>query len=116
MRMGFRFRRSIRIAPGVRLNLNKRSMGVSVGGKGLHYSVNSKGRRTSTIGIPGSGLSYQQVSTPKKRGGRQASLPASSPLRISAPAPVRSTGGGRSRLLWLLFFVGIVVLVLMVAH
>lgn len=115
--MGFRFRRSIRIAPGVRLNLNKRSMGVSVGGKGLRYSVNSKGRRTSTIGIPGTGLSYQQVSTPKKRGGRQAALPSSSPLQISVQAPVRSTGGGRLRLLWLLFCVGIVVvLVLMAAH
>lgn len=56
--MGFKFRKNVKIAPGVKLNVNKKSVGVSVGTKGAHYTVNSKGKRTSTVGIPGSGLSY----------------------------------------------------------
>lgn len=56
--MGLRFRKSLKIAPGVRLNIGNKSTGISIGGKGLRYSVNSRGRASTTIGIPGSGLSY----------------------------------------------------------
>lgn len=56
--MGFRFRKSIKIAPGVRLNVGKKSTGISFGGKGMRYSINSSGRRTASVGIPGTGLSY----------------------------------------------------------
>ena len=55
--MGWRFRKSMRIAPGVRLNLSKRGPGLSFGGRGMRYSVGPGGRRT-TFGIPGTGLSY----------------------------------------------------------
>jgi hypothetical protein len=65
--MGFRFRRSIRVAPGVRININKKSTSVTVGGKGFHHTVNSKGRRTTTVGLPGTGLSYQHVSSSSTR-------------------------------------------------
>lgn len=60
--MGLRFRRSIKILPGVKLNLGKKSAGVSVGTTGARYSVNSSGRKTSTVGIPGTGLSYSKSS------------------------------------------------------
>lgn len=66
--MGLRYRKSIKIAPGVRLNVNKKSVGVTVGGKGLHYTVNSKGQTTKTVGIPGTGLSYSKTSSGKKSG------------------------------------------------
>ena len=52
-----RARRSIKVAPGFKVNLNKRSVGVTVGTRGAHYSVNTAGRRTSTVGLPGTGLS-----------------------------------------------------------
>ena len=64
--MGLRYRKSIKIAPGVRLNVNKKSVGVTVGGKGLHYTVNSKGQTTKTVGIPGTGLSYSETSGRKR--------------------------------------------------
>ncbi len=67
--MGLRFRKSIKIAPGVKLNLNKNSTSVTVGTKGKHYTVNSKGTTTKTVGIPGTGLSYSTTSgstKPKK--------------------------------------------------
>ena len=64
-RMGLRFRKSFKIAPGVRMNFGKTGVGLSVGGNGLRYSVHSSGRRTTTIGIPGSGLSYSTTSGTK---------------------------------------------------
>ena len=63
--MGLRFRRSVKICKGVRLNFNKNSWGMSVGGRGYGYSFNSKGRQTKHVGIPGTGLSYVTSSSPK---------------------------------------------------
>lgn len=59
--MGFRFRRSFKIFPGVRLNVNKNSTSVTFGGRGAHYTINSKGKRTTTLGIPETGISYTQT-------------------------------------------------------
>jgi hypothetical protein len=61
--MAFRFRKSVKLFPGVRVNLSagKRGLGVSssLGGKGA--TVNMGTRRSSvSIGIPGSGLSHNQ--------------------------------------------------------
>lgn len=44
--MGFRLYRSVRLGKGLRLNLSKSGVGVSVGPSGLRYSVHSSGRRT----------------------------------------------------------------------
>ncbi|MCL6614357.1 MAG: DUF4236 domain-containing protein [Firmicutes bacterium] len=53
--MSFRFRKSIRIAKSVRLNLGKGGVGLSIGGKGLRVGVGPRGVYTSA-GIPGTGL------------------------------------------------------------
>ena len=58
--MGLNFRKSITLGKGIKLNLGKKSAGISVGVKGAHYSVNTKGNQRATIGIPGTGLSYTQ--------------------------------------------------------
>lgn len=63
--MGLRFRKSIKVAPGVKLNLNKKSVGVTVGGKGAHYTMNSSGKKTASVGIPGTGISYSKTSSSK---------------------------------------------------
>ncbi|MCP5361455.1 MAG: DUF4236 domain-containing protein [Hyphomicrobiales bacterium] len=55
--MGFRFRKSVKILPGVRWNIGKRGSSLSFGDKGLTVNVNKKGTRT-TVGIPGTGLSH----------------------------------------------------------
>jgi len=44
--MGFRMRKSIKIAPAVRLNVSKTGVGASAGIGGTRYSVHSSGRRT----------------------------------------------------------------------
>jgi hypothetical protein len=57
--MGFRFRRSIKLAPGLRINLSKSGVSTSIGGRGA--TVNVRGDRVrETVGIPGSGMSYSQ--------------------------------------------------------
>lgn len=65
--MGLRMKKSIKIAPGVNFNLGKKSASLSFGTKGLRYSVNSSGRRTKTVGIPGTGISYSTTSGGKRR-------------------------------------------------
>lgn len=60
--MGLRFRKGIRIAPGLRLNITKTGISsLSVGGKGLTYNIGRKGTR-ATGGLPGTGLSYSEYS------------------------------------------------------
>jgi len=54
--MGFRFRKSVKIAKGVKLNLGSKSWGVSVGGKGARIGFNSKKGSYVSAGIPGTGL------------------------------------------------------------
>lgn len=55
--MGFRFRRTAKILPGVRVNINKDSLSVSVGPRGAKTTIGANGVR-QTIGIPGTGLFY----------------------------------------------------------
>ena len=57
--MAFRFRRSVKIAPGIRLNAGKRGLGVSVGGRGGGISFGPNGTRVRA-GIPGTGLSRSE--------------------------------------------------------
>ncbi|WDZ97329.1 DUF4236 domain-containing protein [Herbaspirillum sp. WKF16] len=52
--MGWGFRKSFKIAPGVRINVSKRGVSTSVGVKG--FTVNSRGRVTTSI--PGTGISH----------------------------------------------------------
>lgn len=85
--MGFRFRKSVKIAPGVRLNIGKKSVGISAGVKGARVSVNSSGRKTTTVGLPGTGLSYSKT---EKIGGRKTTTRSASsnnaqPIRPDLP-------------------------------
>jgi hypothetical protein len=63
----FRFRRSFKIAPGIRWNLGKRSSSISFGEKGFHYTVGGPRGSRTTVGIPGTGLSYTETSGSSSR-------------------------------------------------
>ena len=67
MIMGLRFRKSINICKGVRLNVGTKGLSVSLGMKGLHHTIHTSGRMTSTIGLPGTGLSYVKNTSWKKK-------------------------------------------------
>lgn len=65
--MGLRFRKSVTICKGVRLNFNKNSLGMSFGTKGARYTINSNGKKTASVGIPGTGIYYTQSTTKKQK-------------------------------------------------
>lgn len=65
--MGWRFRKSTKILPGVRLNFNKNSTSVSIRSKRSGITINSKTGVTARTSIPGTGLSYsEKISSGKK--------------------------------------------------
>lgn len=56
--MGLKYRKSFKIAPGVKVNLSRKSAGVSIGGKYGGMSFNTKRGATARVSAPGTGLSY----------------------------------------------------------
>ena len=76
--MGLRFRKSFKVAPGVKVNLNKKSTSVTFGGKGFHKTYSSSGKKTTSVGIPGTGAYYTTSS-----GGGSGSKKTSSRKRIA---------------------------------
>ena len=57
--MGFRFRKSIKLFPGVRVNFSKTGISTSIGKPGATINISERGTRT-TVGIPGTGISYSE--------------------------------------------------------
>jgi hypothetical protein len=51
-----RFRKSIKIAPGLKINLSKSGISTTIGGKGLSVNIGNRGTYLNT-GIPGTGIS-----------------------------------------------------------
>jgi hypothetical protein len=85
---GFRMRKRIKVAPGVRVNVSKRGVGASIGGHGARYSTHSSGRRTVSAGsgvIPG--VYYQKSVSGKgsSRGASPATAPQSTPVAPKKP-------------------------------
>lgn len=76
--MGLRFRKSFKVAPGVKVNLNKKSTSITFGGKGVHKTYSSSGKKTTSVGIPGTGAYYTTSS-----GGGSGSKKPSSHKKIS---------------------------------
>jgi len=74
--MGFRFRKSISLGSGVRLNVGKRGVGLSAGVKDARVSTNTSGRRGLRAGISGTGIAYEAV-----RGGGGSKRRATPPRR-----------------------------------
>jgi len=82
--MPFRFRKSFKIARGVRVNLGKRGASLSVGRRRARVSQSTRGRRTTSISGPrGSGLGY---STSRKAGCLVVVLCVSAMWRVLAQA------------------------------
>lgn len=69
--MAIRFRKTFKVAPGLKLNLGKKSASVRIGGKNFGHTIGTAGRTTSAS-IPGTGLG---ITTKHKK---QGDAPASS--------------------------------------
>jgi tetratricopeptide (TPR) repeat protein len=81
---GLEFRRRIRIAKGIYINLSKHGIGFSVGEKGIHYSTGPTGEHVS-VGVPGTGLYFRRkIDEQKKKEGGQETAPQTRPARQEA--------------------------------
>ena len=56
--MGLRFRRTVRVLPGMHLNLSQRGLSTTLGAAGLSMNLGRHGVRPN-VGLPGTGLSYR---------------------------------------------------------
>jgi hypothetical protein len=88
--MGFRFRRSFRVLPGIRLNLSKSGLSASLGIRGTHVTVGPRGTTTS-VGLPGTGLSY---TSHVPLGGSAAPFPEPPPA-LTAPNATEESDGNQ---------------------
>lgn len=71
--MGVRFRKSINLGKGFRVNMSKSGPGFSWGGKGFRVTKKANGGFRTTAYIPGTGLSYQKdFSNPLKGDNKKA--------------------------------------------
>lgn len=50
--MGWRYRRSVKLLPGVKLNLSKNGVSTTLGVRRMHYTIGKKGKRTITCSTP----------------------------------------------------------------
>ncbi len=86
--MSIRFRRSMKIAPGLRLNFSKSALGLSFGVPGARVSVNTKGDIYTSAGIPGSGLyAVERRSLRKGKGRARNTRPEPGELIEPVPSP-----------------------------
>lgn len=56
--MGFRFRKSVSIIPGLRVNFSNGAPSLSIGPRGASVSIGKQGSHAN-LGLPGTGLSYR---------------------------------------------------------
>lgn len=96
--MGLFFRKSIKIAPGIRLNVSKRGLGVSAGVKGARISVGPRG----VYAHGGIGpLRYQQKLNPRSKSRRQSVTSSDNNSLSSNPFELKRPSNWHS---WLAFF------------
>jgi hypothetical protein len=100
--MGWRFRHSFKVIPGVRLNPSKSGLNASIGSAPFTVNVGPRGVY-GTASLPGSGISYRQQignrsETPHELPSHPVaprSLPLSIPALIRLPSPIRASVGAR---------------------
>jgi hypothetical protein len=92
--MGFRFRRSVKILPGIRINLSRSGISTSVGVRGAHVTL-GRGNVRTTVGVPGTGLSYTE----------SHNMHSEAAANESAPESTQPSGGAAPRgWLWIILF------------
>lgn len=69
--MAFRARKTIKLFPGVKINLSKSGISTTVGIKGASVT-HGHGKRRTNIGLPGSGLSHTSITSTKANSNQPA--------------------------------------------
>ena len=101
--MGFKFRRSFKLAPGVKINLSHRGISTRIGGRGMSITTGRRGTRLNA-GIPGTGISYST----RLGGGSRRRRSSSHPTRSAAnTSTVQSAPKSQMKAFLLCLFFGI---------
>ena len=86
--MGVRFKKSVKICKGVKVNFSKSGASLSLGGRGGGVNIGSKGTRVHA-GIPGTGLSYStKIGATSRSHSKSASKPSTSKPVVQLPKQV----------------------------
>jgi hypothetical protein len=93
----FRFRKRIKLFPGLWLNASKRGISASIGGRGATVNISKKGVR-ETVSVPGTGISYQT----KRVGLSRPHGPAKAPRQSVSPASMLAFVLVAAAVLWIL--------------
>lgn len=83
--MGWRFRKSIKILPGVKLNFGTKNTSITIGGYGVHRTYSTSGRVTNSVSIPGTGLYYTSSSTNGTKNSSNRNSSTSQSVNMIAP-------------------------------
>jgi hypothetical protein len=90
--VAIRFRQSIKLAPGLRLNIGKRGVSLSAGVRGASMTFGRNGTYANA-GLPGTGLSVRERIGGGSRGGRSsAASQGSGPTHVDAKVRLEEDG------------------------
>ena len=89
--MGLQFRKSVKIAPGVRINFGKKSTSVSFGPRGAKITTGTNGTHVSA-GIPGTGLYYIEKVSGKRKGKNNKQSSQIQDYQMQSETPLRTKG------------------------
>src|SRR5436190_3161515 len=85
--MGLRFRRSVRLFPGVRLNFSRSGVSTSIGVRGASVTLGQRGVY-GNVGLPGSGVSYRTRLDAPNRTRPSAPEPGAPAFTSPQPSPI----------------------------
>lgn len=85
-RMGFRARKSFKLAPGVRMTVTPRGVSYSAGVKGARVTRQANGRVTRTLSAPGTGISHTKTIRGASSSSRSRAAAPAAPA-VSAATP-----------------------------
>ena len=87
--MGFRYRKSINLGGGFKINLSKSGIGYSWGTKGYRVTKTARGTTRRTYSIPGTGISYVDESGSRNRSRNRSQRRNQNRITQPSPRPIQ---------------------------
>lgn len=89
--MGLQFRKSVKIAPGVKINFGKKGTSVSFGPSGAKITTGTNGTHVSA-GIPGTGMYYREKVSRKRKSKNNKQSSQVQDYQMQPETPLRTKG------------------------
>jgi hypothetical protein len=100
--MGWRFRKRVSLGPFLRVNLSGSGVSLGVGPRGANINISKRGLR-STVGLPGTGISY---TTEQRWAPPSSSKKPSSSAYVPPPQLPSNTKRGLPGIAWFFIIIG----------